>query len=86
MAMRSVPRDNCDTKFVKYQSSPYEAKWLSEITVRELNVCLYLLREINEQTLLYQITQESHDSHYTNMTRENLYRVFSMFIYQRTSK
>ena len=76
--------DNCDTKFVKYQSSPYESKWLSEINIREKNVCLYLLQEINEQTLMYQITQESHDSHFTNMTKENLFRVFSMFIYQRT--
>lgn len=79
-----APTDNCDTKFVKYQSSPYESKWLSEINVRELNCCLYLMREASEQTLMYQVTQEAHDSHYTNMTKENLFRVFSMFIYQRT--
>lgn len=76
--------DTCDTKFVKYQSSPYESRWLTEINLRELNVCLYLTREVADQTLLYQVTQTSHDNHYTNMTRSNLFKVFSMFIYQRT--
>jgi hypothetical protein len=49
IANAAIVPDNCDTKFVKYQSSPYETKWLSEINTREMNCCLYLLREIPEQ-------------------------------------
>ena len=80
----SVSGDGCDTKFVKYASSPYEANWVSEINVRELNPCLYILKDVAEQTFMYEITQNAHDKHETNMTRDNLFRVFSMFIYQRT--
>jgi len=32
----SFANDACDTKFVKYQSSPYESRWLSEINLRGL--------------------------------------------------
>lgn len=80
--MNSV--NECDIKFVKYQSSPYEIKWTNEILTRELNPCLYIVQDIAEQMLYYEITQTSHDKHVTNMTRDNLFRVFSMFIYQKT--
>ena len=80
--MNSV--NECDIKFVKYQSSPYEIKWTNEILTRELNPCLYIVQDIAEQMLHYEITQTSHDKHETNMTRDNLFRVFSMFIYQKT--
>ena len=76
--------NECDIKFVKYQSSPYETKWINEILTRELNPCLYIVQDIAEQMLYYEITQISHDKHETNMTRDNLFRVFSMFIYQKT--
>ena len=35
--------NECDIKFVKYQSSPYETKWTNEILTRELNPCLYIV-------------------------------------------
>lgn len=75
--------NTCTTKFVKYQSSPYEAEWTSDILNRHHAVCSFLAREPNEQTLLYQVTHENHDRHFTNMTRENMFRVFSIFVYER---
>ena len=83
MASAMTSTNDCDIKFVKYQSSPYETKWINEIVTRELNPCIYIVQDIAEQMLYYEITQTSHDKHETNMTRENLFRVFSMFIYQK---
>ena len=82
---RGSDRGNtCTTKFLKYEASPYEMEWTGDVVNREHHICSFLQRESNEQSLLYQVTHESHDQHFINMTRESIFRVFSMFIYEKS--